>query len=437
MPPSAHSQLGLVQTQQQQPYATSKKVYFGDTPTENGKAYLREVLTTAHSIARGGSSLGINLEGNDPGNARTATATQVLQKDDRDTATFHYMLSTIKPGSQLHATCSAAPFTNGEEIYNYLDSGSVVYIRPSDSEAQKHINKVKQLTWKDLPADKQDKGLCLHLKALITGHNPLFHPNMNISNGDMITAWCEGLHPEAKLIALELKNDRVHATAKQCVFPTNYPAGHPQVGTPHPNAGNLSLDAMAMYVHRKFNEKLSADLFHLKAPPSINLASASTEQQQDAEEEVYASIDDAMRNGCHDFDEYIYYVMNKQPPTQLLRTCKRCGGINHMADKCATPEGSVSEYMLRNIRYPMGVRPWIFKGKGYGKGKGRGKGSRGRGGYAGRGNMVAWQFHHEDPEPPALPPPETTGEPAAPPSPVDANAEIWDDYDGWNEWDHQ
>jgi len=163
---------------------------------------------------------------------------------------------------------------------------------------------------------------------------------------------------------------------------------------------------------------------------------------------TYVSVDDALSAGYHDFNQYMYFVMNKNPPTYLLRTCIKCGGINHMAIKCSTPEGSVSEEILRMIRYPLGVRPWIFKGKGKkGKGnsKGRGFGSRGngRGAHRPSGVMATWQaFEYVDAEPdetvPGLPsgPSQESDEPSssdsAPPQPAQ---ETHDDYDGWNYWE--
>ena len=62
--------------------------------------------------------------------------------------------------------------------------------------------------------EKQDKNQCLHLKALLVGHNPLMHPNMNITRQMMLTTYCTGLHPEAKLLAIECRDDLVHAAQK-------------------------------------------------------------------------------------------------------------------------------------------------------------------------------------------------------------------------------
>ena len=71
--------------------------------------------------------------------------------------------------------------------------------------------------------------------------------------------------------------------------------------------------------------------------------------------------------------------------------CFGCGGVNHVARVegryvCPTPEGSVPNSVLFNIRYPIEVvQPPSGKGKG-GGGKGRGRGGRAFGRGNGRGN---------------------------------------------------
>ena len=434
---AAAQNLGQVQNQQSQPLPTwLDKVLFDDVPTSDGRLKLHKVHQWLHGLSRGGSSLGSNVDGTDPGNGGGGNAVVQAQHDDRDTASFHALLSTIDTGSQLYNTCSNAPFTTGLHVWNYLNAASIVYLRPPDSEAQDHIRKVTSYTWQDMPADKQNDQLCLNFKAFLTGHNPMMHPNMNIPRNVMISTWCNGLHPEAKVLALELKDDTVLAGNKGCNFPNNFPVGHPQAGNAHPNAGALSLDLLALYVHSQFKIKLTAGTFRLKGQPAVNLASELPVPEEDAYDS-YVSIHDAMSNGYGNFNDYIYFVMNKQPPSYLLRTCIRCGGINHMATSCTTPEHSVSEHILRSIRYPVGVRPWIFKGKGKGKGgKGKGKGR----GYFGSGKSKGHIMATWNPNPVADvtdSAPATPIEPAEPSTSTAEATEVWDDYDGWNSWEWQ
>ena len=160
-----------------------------DIPSADGKMKLSKFLQWAHSISRGGSSLGSNFEGTDPGFGGVGNPTVLAQHTDRCTASFHAALSTIDIGSQLYQMVSAPPFTTGRQIYLYLDSPNVVYLRPPDSEAQEHIRKVPAYTWQDLPPNQQDKDVNSRFKALITGHNPFLHPNMNITRTQMINTF--------------------------------------------------------------------------------------------------------------------------------------------------------------------------------------------------------------------------------------------------------
>ena len=234
-----HQVLGQVQNQQIVPYPTwTGEPLFSDVPDKEGKYKLHKVMQKAHGIPRGGSSIGANLEGNDPGAGGGGNATVQAQHDDRDLASFHFMLSTVDPGSTLYQAVSNAPFVNGKHIFDYFNvENNVVYLRPLDSEAHAHINSVYLWTYQTLPPEKQNKDLCLHFKALLTGHNPFVHPNMNIAPNMLIVTYCNGLHSEAKVIALELKDDLAFARQKNCCFPNVHLARHPQAGIAHPNAG--------------------------------------------------------------------------------------------------------------------------------------------------------------------------------------------------------
>ena len=444
--------LAQVQNQNQEPLPSYKMKLFGDIPSADGKMKLIKFIQWAHGVSRGGSSLGTNFEGTDPGFGGVGNPTVQAQHTDRNTASFHAALSTIEVGSQLYQTVSVPPFTTGREIYLYLDSPNIVYLRPPDSEAQEHIRKTTALTWQDLSPELQaSKDVNLHFKAMITGHNPNMHPNMNITRNQMINTFCNGAHPEAKVVAIEIRDDIVLAAQKGCCYPAVWPAGHPLAPNAHPNAGTLSLDLMAIYVHKQFCIKLNAGVFRLKGQPAVNLVSELPVPDQDT---TYVSVDDALSAGYHDFNQYMYFVMNKNPPTYLLRTCIKCGGINHMALKCATPDGSVSEEILRMIRYPLGVRPWIFKDKGKGN-KGRGFGNRGNGrggrfGIRGKGGyrppsgaMAMWQAFEwvdeaeVDESVPGLPsgPSQESDEPSSDSAPSQPAQETHDDYDGWNTWE--
>ena len=101
MAATQHQLLGQVQNQQQ-PFTTwGEGPCLDDIPTLEGTVKLNKILQRAHAIARGGSSIGANLEGTDPGAGGGGNATVVAQHADRNIAAYHYMLSTISPTSAL------------------------------------------------------------------------------------------------------------------------------------------------------------------------------------------------------------------------------------------------------------------------------------------------------------------------------------------------
>ena len=118
--------LAQVQNQNQEPLPSYRMKLFNDIPSADGKMKLIKFLQWAHSISRGGSSLGTNFEGTDPGFGGVGNATVLAQHTDRCTASFHAALSTIEVGSQLYQTVSVPPFTTGREIYLYLSSPNIV-----------------------------------------------------------------------------------------------------------------------------------------------------------------------------------------------------------------------------------------------------------------------------------------------------------------------
>jgi hypothetical protein len=411
---------------------------FGDVPTEDGMLRIERGLQWLSSLSRGGSNLGANVERTDPGAGGGGNATVQQQHADRNQAARQAVLSLIEPTSDLYRECSNAPFTDGADIWAYLPTR--VYLRIQDDEAQSKIREAQQWTVRDLPVDKQDEMQCLHFKAKILAYNPMRHPNMNITHQQKLTIFCNGLHPEAKIIALQMKNNLAQAQANGCCFPAVYPVGHPQAGVAHPQANQLSLDALAMHVHRDFTTKLRAGIFRLKGQPGAaqlmtdndgddgpvtdlgGMASALPVPGQDAY--VYASLHDA---AVANYSEIVSYAINiLQRPSATLRTCKNCGGVNHFSHRdgvliCPTAENSVPVDLLRRIRYPFGITPWRFggrgkgKGKGIGKGKGGGKGGRGRGGY--------WVWQDE---------PDTESGSPDHDDAANQGQYITDDFDGWN-----
>ena len=183
---------------------------------------LEAARTFLYQTPCGGSTLGANVEGADPGVGGGGNATVQAQHIDRNSRSHQALLSMIDPSSNLHKICSAAPFTTGREIWLYLGSPNIVYLRPQDDEAQNHIRKVQAWTFEDLPRDKQDENLVLHWKAKVVGYNPMKHPNMTINQAGLITVFCNGLHPQAKVEALKMRDNLVLAQQNGCCHPGTY-----------------------------------------------------------------------------------------------------------------------------------------------------------------------------------------------------------------------
>ena len=415
MPPAAatHQIVGETDRLNEVPHKTYHKYLFGDIANEMGQLHLLEADNHLNGTSRGGASLSANVKAADP---RVGNATIVAQYTDRRESSRIVLLSMVPPGSGLYMTISDTPvFPDGESIWNYLNGPDVVYIRPPDDVAQEHIRKVRNWTYLDLPVAKQDISVCLHWKAMLTGHNQMLHPNMNINHADLMRTYIHGLPPEAKLAAIEQRDNLTLARQNSCCFPAVHPAHHPQAGAAHPQAGQLSLDLLAIYVHKKFGERVRAGLIRLKGQPqpSINVTddcgddttvtttgnpgvspsstSPGSSTPSSTSNFEWVSVFMLGHAGYTNFHDYAVYELGREA-ARSMRTCRNCGGINHFSHKdgvlvCPTPDGSVPVHLLRNIKYPLGVNPWRFgsgkgsKGKGgIGKG-GKGKGGRGRGGY--------------------------------------------------------
>ena len=172
---------GIVNAQQGSPIQKwTKEPLFNDVPTEDGLLKIKQAKAYMHGIPRGGSSLGANVEGTDPGAGGVGNATVQAQHIDRNQASREVALSMIDPSSNLYQVCSNAPFTTGQHIFDYLPT--VVYLRIDDDVAQSKILEAQSWNYLDMPVAKQDESLVLNFKAMIQGYNPMLHPNMNISN---------------------------------------------------------------------------------------------------------------------------------------------------------------------------------------------------------------------------------------------------------------
>jgi hypothetical protein len=433
---------------------------FSDVPTPNGKRYLHFLGEGLKSTIRHQYNLYDTIvTATNPGAANhgAGAGNAVVQQEhaNREIAGKHYIMSMVVTDSALFRKLSTAPFNLGSVTYTYLNGPNVVYLAPSAVEATTHISEVKARTWEMMPSDKKNRDLVLHYHNFVFNHNPNLHPTFVVPEADLISTFINGLHPQAKMEAIKLRNNNAYAQQSGCQFPAVVAAHEPNAGAAHPNAGQFSHELAKMHLHTEFITKLDANIFHLKAQPSINLASdestapvldascppcddtisASAPQADGLMQStgfVYYSMADVMGSKFGNVSDFVYATFQRDA---RLRTCKGCGGINHFEFEngkrvCPTPQDSVPVALLKNVKYPVGVDPWRFSnpaGGAGGKGRGKGKGGKGKGYGGGRGGRGRggsyWAGQEEYDE-------FQQGDGAD--SSINYNAPIHCDYDGWN-----
>ena len=440
----------------------------GDTPTADGMIIIKNILAVGSKVLRNGVSLTTNITGNDPGVGGAGGAVVQNGFADRNSASKVWIQSMVFDGAEIgNEIADAAVFQTGAQVWTYITTpdpitgASILYLPPTAEECRTHKRGVESMTYLHLPVAKQNNMLVHHFKSMIQSHNPKEHPGFVLPEIELIRIWAHGLHPHAKQYAVQLSNSNLgdpqsYARAHQCVHPANYPAHHPNGGNAHPNANELSFQLCAQHVHNKFSNELTAGIFALKATPAINLSESVSESpvpgQDTADAFLFASWRDAWEAG---YDSMAQYSINVLQRELGMRTCRNCGGVNHFSHKdgvliCPTAEGSVPVSLLRDIKYPVSVRPWRFsvggKGKG-GKGKGKGgKGNpsggrgRGRGAYYNDWFASEWEAYYyyggdQNEETPAETPAATPAAAEEPPADAsEAQYFINDDFSGWNEF---
>ena len=396
----------------------TKDKLFGDIPTADGNIRLLKMeQALAEQKVHGATGLA-NCRGVDPGAGGVGNAMQVQQHTDRCEATRLLILSMIDPGSRMFLLMNdPVTFQTGRHLFDYLHGPMVVYIAPQRDEVVAHKKMVSSLTWEDLPSTQKNPELVMNFKKFITSQNPNRHPAFDYNEAEYIDIFVDGVHAQAKVEATKLRNNLPYAVQQDCVHPANYPAHHPLNGNAHPRAGQLSLDAMAIYCSIDFSAKLRSGLFHLNTRPEqvINMVDgehkiaphgspASREILDGDESTIFLSWDDVNKQGFETISQYLYYVNKSRTPTpKLFPTCKNCGGLFHFEYEdgkrvCPTPKDAVPAALLSQIKYPFGVKPWKFN-IGTGRGglvpRGYFKGGKGRGRGGGRGRGV-FEFYGDE-----------------------------------------
>ena len=112
--------------------------------------------------------------------------------------------------------------------------------------------------------------------------------------------------------------------------PDNYPAHHPLAGV-HPNANQLSMARLKIYLHKQFTMKVRAGVIRLKGTPqtSINATevpaadSNSVASEQSSSSTIYTPpspngsdfewVSLNMLGDCQSFYDYAVYVLERPP----------------------------------------------------------------------------------------------------------------------------
>ena len=433
----------LLQAESTKPYSSAPERFIGDNPSEDGMIILKrgeELLkkSVRHQASAYDTAMGLDIVAN-------PNAIQTQQQGDRDRACKHLILSFIHVESMLYRTLSNARFTTGRQCWTYLNAPDVVYTAPSAASASSHKLEVAAYTWMSLPREQQNKFMCVNFMTFLLSHNPKLHPSFNMTTLELIQIFCFGIHPQAKVEALHLFNNNAAAVAAGVVYPANYPAYDPEAGNAHPLAGQLDPRAFALHISKIFQDKYEAGIFVLNIKPALNVVTddvvseAPVPGPDTSSDFLFVSMADVVGSHRSEWSEYLLSVQRVQPD---FRTCNNCGGVGHFSFVdgkfvCPTPQGTVPSDLLRQIKYPFGVRPWNFgKGKGKGKGRGRGDGrGRGRGHYQTYYIDDEGAYHAVDaPAAPAAPAPSAADEPG--PSDINASFEgvhVDDDWN-WNQW---
>ena len=190
--------LAQVQNQTSAPLPQwDKQKLFGDIPSADGKMKLAKFIQWSHGISRGGSSLGSNFEGADPGFGGGGNATIMAQHTDRNTAIMQRVIYFF-PRSNLDAIFTTHAKTHHllkEFTFGIISKLTTSFTFVLQTLLLKHTSTEFPNTLTRIPPDKQSyvpgsttsSELVLNFKNMITSHNPDLHPNMNIPTARIIS----------------------------------------------------------------------------------------------------------------------------------------------------------------------------------------------------------------------------------------------------------
>ena len=319
-------------------------IWNGMPSTELDK-WIKSIMAALYAMAGdNGYSLGQAAAGLCPGQANwvgaAPNAATLAQTTSRCIRTCAVILTKIQEDTPPYREYSDLPF-NSDPVLLLADITANYLLLISPAELLKRKKDVEEFTMADIDLSKEQKNAVLSYSAKLQTMNSKLPIANQKSNDELGTLFLQGLHEK-----LYWKASPEIAVAT-LIFPPLIPAGYPNAGNAHPNAGERSMKRLEIAFHQEFVQHVEKGLIRL---PSATARAVDV---------------NALFNGPR-------FLPHKPPYVK----CIRCYGLGHFASNCGTTRGEIPNAILSKITYGDIPLRQIFSGKG--KGKGGGKGGRGR-----------------------------------------------------------
>ena len=279
------------------------------------------LLQTARDQDQGGPALG-------------GTAAQRLQSSNRNQRLFGAILNYIEPTSTVYRYACSSFANNGRGLFNYL---YVVGHLPYTSDERTTMEN----EWTE--ATMTSVGIKYTWGAVFKWAEYLdrLAEKLNKSERDKRVKYLAGF-PSA--FDVMIVPERASGAVGNYTHPVNYPAHHPNAGTPHPLAGQPDIHALAQAFYAEW-----ARMIRTGAIRSVPRGMANRIDEE-------TSDDDATESAC--------MVRDRITPHTV---CAVCGGAGHAGNveglgMCLTARLNhrIPNADLAKIRYPPGYTPPRF-----------------------------------------------------------------------------
>jgi hypothetical protein len=355
-------------------------------PTISFDRWWKSMHTALSTMIEQGYTLGQCADGVDPGGPNwvgpAPNAATMAQHITRATRTVNAIILKINPESDayIEITAPGNPFSQDPHLLkNHLMTEYLLPMSPEElKRCKRNVEEFKMSSpefsriAQRLP-EPRDQVLEFY-SQLIIRNDKLPVANQK-TEAELTTIFLNGMHSAL----FDQAQAELSRPSPNLAHPAVIPAGYPNAGNAHPNAGSPDIRKVRRHFHAQFLAKVDANLITLQR--NVN-AVEEFEGDHDANQV--------------DFNRQRQIIDPCKPP---YVKCIRCGGLFHFASVCGAVRANVPEGVIHKISYgDIPIRPLISKGKGKGgKGKGKpgGRGTLGRlGGRGGpsRANLVENEY---------------------------------------------